>query len=78
MITLEHRALRRMLCEEGVGIALDRVEDLAAALAEADAGALRARIAAARERFTVEHEIERIAALYREVVDVAATEALAR
>ena len=70
MITLEHRALRRMLGEEGVGIALDRVEDLAAALAEADAGALRARIAAARERFTVEHEIGRIAALYREVADV--------
>jgi glycosyltransferase involved in cell wall biosynthesis len=78
VITLEHRALRRVLREEGVGIALDGVEDLAAALAEADAGALRARIAAARERFTVEHQIERIATLYREVVDVAATEALAR
>jgi glycosyltransferase involved in cell wall biosynthesis len=77
VITLGHRALRRTLREEGVGIALDRVEDLAAALAEADAGALRARIAAARQRFTVEHEIERIAALYREVADTAATEALA-
>ncbi len=74
VITLEHRALRRTLREEGAGIALDRVEDLAAALAETDAGALRARIMAARERFTVEHEIERIAALYREV----ASRALAR
>jgi glycosyltransferase involved in cell wall biosynthesis len=78
VITLEHRALRRMLREEGVGIALDRVEDLAAALAEADAGALRDRIAAARERFTVEHEIDRIAALYREVADTIPSEPLAR
>ena len=78
MITLEHRALRRMLQAEGVGIALDRVEDLAAALAAADVDALRARVAAARERFTVEHEIDRIAALYREVADTVATGALAR
>ena len=78
VITLEHRALRRMLREEGVGIALDRVEDLAPALAAADAGALRARVAAARARFTVEHEIDRVAALYREVVDTVTTGALAR
>ena len=78
VITLEHRALRRMLQAEGVGIALDRVEDLAAALAAADVDALRARVAAARERFTVEHEIDRIAALYREVADTVATGALAR
>ncbi len=78
VITLEHRALRRMLREERVGIALDRVEDLGAALAAADYGALRARVAASRERFTVEHEIDRIAALYREVGDTVATGALAR
>ena len=77
MLTLEHRALRRLLREEGVGIALDRVEDLAAALAAADAAGLRRRVAAARERFTVEHEIDRIAALYREVADMVAGEALA-
>jgi glycosyltransferase involved in cell wall biosynthesis len=68
VITLQHRALRRMLREEGVGIALDRVEDLAAAVASADVAALRERVAAGRERFTVEHHIGRIAALYREVV----------
>ena len=72
VITLQHRALRRMLREQGLGIALERVEDLASALAEADAGALRDRIATARARFTVEHEIDRIAALYREVVDAVA------
>ena len=78
VITLEHKALRRMLAQEGVGIALDRVEDLAGALAGADVGALRARVAAARERFTVEHEIDRIAALYREVAGPVASQPLAR
>ena len=34
VITLRHRALRRMLSEEGVGIALDDVGELAAALAD--------------------------------------------
>jgi glycosyltransferase involved in cell wall biosynthesis len=77
VITLEHRALRRMLLEEGVGIALADVSDLSCALAEADVGALRARVAAARERFTVEQQIGRIAGLYREVGRAAAPEALA-
>jgi glycosyltransferase involved in cell wall biosynthesis len=67
VITLRHRALRRMLRDEGVGIVLDDVGELAAALAEADVEALRRRVAAARERFTVEAQIGRIAALYREV-----------
>jgi glycosyltransferase involved in cell wall biosynthesis len=69
VITLEHRALRRMLREEGVGLALDSVGELAETLARADVAALRARVAAGRDRFTVEHEIERIAALYRDVCD---------
>ena len=67
VITLGHRALRRMLREEGVGIALGSVSELAEALAGADAAGLRERVAAGRERYTVEHEIERIAALYRDV-----------
>ncbi len=78
VITLEHRALRRTLREEGVGIALDDVRDLAAALTSVDVATLRRRVAERREHFTVDHALERIAALYREVVDVAATEALAR
>ena len=67
VITLRHRALRRMLRDEGVGIALDDVGELATALAEADVEGLRRRVAAARDRFTVETQIARIAALYREV-----------
>jgi glycosyltransferase involved in cell wall biosynthesis len=68
VITLRHRALRRMLGEEGVGIALDDVGELAAALSGADVAALRRRVAERRERYTVETQIGRIAALYREVV----------
>ena len=71
MITLQHRALRRMLGEEGVGIALDDVGELAAALASADVAALRRRVAERRERYTVESQIQRIAALYAEVAGAA-------
>ena len=53
--------------EQGVGIALDSVSELGAALREADVGALRSRVAAARGRVTVEGQIGRIAALYRDV-----------
>lgn len=77
VITLEHRALRRMVQEEGVGVALADVSELSAVLAETDAGELRARVAAARERFTVENQIGRIARLYREVTDPVAPGALA-
>ena len=54
-----------MLGAEGVGIALDDVGDLAAALAAADVAALRARVAERRARYTVEAQIGQIAALYR-------------
>jgi glycosyltransferase involved in cell wall biosynthesis len=67
VITLQHRALRRMLGEEGVGIALDSVADLGAALASVHVAALRARVAARRERYTVEAHIGRIAELYRDL-----------
>jgi hypothetical protein len=56
-----------MLREEGVGLALDRVEDLAAALAAADVAALRRRVADVRARLTVKAQIGRIAELYRDV-----------
>ena len=50
-------ALRRMLGEEGVGIALDDVGELASALASADVAGLRRRVAERRERYTVESQI---------------------
>jgi glycosyltransferase involved in cell wall biosynthesis len=67
VITLRHRALRRMLREEAVGVGLDDVGDLAAALASVDVAALRRRVAERRERYTVEAQIGRIAAVYRDV-----------
>ncbi len=67
VITLQHTALRRMLGEEGVGIALGDVGELAEAVAAADITALRRRVAARRERYTVESQVSRIAALYDEV-----------
>ena len=62
VITLGHRALRRMLREDGVGIALDDVT-IAAALPSVDVAALRQRVAERRERYTVEAQIGRVAAL---------------
>jgi glycosyltransferase involved in cell wall biosynthesis len=67
VVTLRHRALRRTLDEEGVGIALDDVGELAAALAAADVTALRRRVAERRGHYTVEGQIGRVAALYRDV-----------
>ena len=67
VITLQHRAMQRMLRDEGVGIALDDVQELAAALVSVDVAALRRRVAERRERYTVEAQIARIAALYRDV-----------
>jgi glycosyltransferase involved in cell wall biosynthesis len=68
VLTLRHRALRRMLRDEGVGIALDDVRDLAAALTSVDVAALRRRVAERRERYTVEAQISRIAALYEDLL----------
>jgi glycosyltransferase involved in cell wall biosynthesis len=67
VVTLQHRALRRMLHEEGVGIALDDVGELAEAVAEADLAGLRRRVAERRARYTVEAQIGTIAELYRDV-----------
>jgi glycosyltransferase involved in cell wall biosynthesis len=72
VITLRHRALRRMLGEEGVGVAVDDVTQVAEALAAADVTALRRRVAERRGHYTVEGQIGRIAALYRDVAAGAA------
>jgi glycosyltransferase involved in cell wall biosynthesis len=68
VLTLDHRAIRRFLAEHGLGIGLESPSDLPAALARCDADELRRRVAAARYSFTVEANIDRLAALYEEVV----------
>jgi glycosyltransferase involved in cell wall biosynthesis len=66
VITLRpgHRALCRLLCEHGVGIALDDVAQLPAALRDLDLPALRRRVAAVRMRLTTEANIDRLLQLY--------------
>jgi glycosyltransferase involved in cell wall biosynthesis len=67
VITLPHRALARLVDEERIGVVLDRVEDLAAALAALDVPTLRRRVAAVRGRFTVEGNMGQILGLYDEL-----------
>jgi glycosyltransferase involved in cell wall biosynthesis len=62
-----HRALRRLIEEEGVGLVVERAADLAEAVAATDLGALRERVAGQRARFTVEGHIGALAGLYDEV-----------
>jgi glycosyltransferase involved in cell wall biosynthesis len=67
VLTLGHRALARLVEEEGVGASLDALDDLPARLKALDLPALRRRVAAARHGLTVEANIGRIADLYEAV-----------
>jgi glycosyltransferase involved in cell wall biosynthesis len=67
-VTLEHRALRRFVRGRGVGLALTRVEELGAALAGADLGELRRRVAAVRGSFTIEANGGAVVRLYDELL----------
>ena len=68
VLTLNHRALRRLLRERGWGISLDRPEDLGPELARRDLEKLRRRVSAARADLTVEANIARVAELYEALV----------
>ena len=68
VLTLDHRAITRFLGERGLGIALSSPRDLPAELARRDVEKLRRRVAAARPSFTVEANIDRVAALYDDLV----------
>jgi glycosyltransferase involved in cell wall biosynthesis len=64
VITLGHRAIKRFVEREGVGIALETVGDLDARLAEADPAELRRRVEQARPALTVEANITRLIDFY--------------
>ena len=64
-----HRALRRLVETEGVGVVVDDPGDLPAALEAADLDALRSVVAERRHRFTVEGHIGALVAFYRHVRD---------
>ncbi|MGE4176077.1 MAG: glycosyltransferase [Thermoleophilia bacterium] len=63
-----HRALRRLVEDEGVGFVVSHPADLGATLDRVDLDALRARVADRRHRFTVEGHIGDLLAFYREVI----------
>lgn len=64
VITLGHRAMKRLVEEAGVGISLESVDELGARLADADVAALRERVARVRLDFTVEENIGRLTDFY--------------
>ena len=64
VLTLRHAALAAFVDEHGVGLVLDSVYDLSGRLEQADVPALRTRVAATRERFTMGANIATILDLY--------------
>jgi glycosyltransferase involved in cell wall biosynthesis len=67
VLTMGHRALDRLVTEEGVGATLATLDDLESQLASLDLPALRRRTAETRHRFTVEAHVDRLCALYDQV-----------
>jgi glycosyltransferase involved in cell wall biosynthesis len=67
VLTLQHRALSRLVDDGCLGLSLTTVDDLGGQLAEVDIAQLRRRIAAARLEFTTEANIHRLAELYEAV-----------
>ena len=67
VLTLQHRALVRLLGDGCLGLSLASLKDLVGQLAAVDVAALRRRIAAARLELTVEANIHRLAGLYEVV-----------
>lgn len=68
VLTLGHRALKRFVEDEGVGVSLPSLDGLAAQLAGLDVVALRRQVAASRARLTVEANIGRVTDLYDRLV----------
>ena len=64
-----HRALRRLVEDEGVGFVVTHAGGLGALLARLDLNRLRTRVAERRHRFTVEGHIGDLLAFYHDVVE---------
>jgi glycosyltransferase involved in cell wall biosynthesis len=64
VITLGHEAIKRFVEEQGVGIALESIDELESRLAEEDLPALRRRVEQARPALTVEANIGRLTDFY--------------
>jgi glycosyltransferase involved in cell wall biosynthesis len=68
VLTLRHRALARFVTEEGVGVSLASLDDLAERVAALDLVALRQRVAERRDRYTIEGAVDQIVELYQGVL----------
>jgi glycosyltransferase involved in cell wall biosynthesis len=68
VLTLDHRALVRLIRESGAGVALDGLDDLPGRLGELDLAELRRCAAAARGRLTVEANVAAVAELYETLI----------
>jgi glycosyltransferase involved in cell wall biosynthesis len=64
VITLGHRAIKRFVEGEGLGVALATVDELDARLGEVDLPALRKRVERARSALTIEANIGRLTEFY--------------
>ena len=64
-----HRALRRLVEDEGVGFVVTNAGDLGAMLARLDLDRMRTRVAERRHRFTVEGHVGDLVAFYGDVVE---------
>jgi hypothetical protein len=64
VLTLQHRALSRLIGDLRVGLTLTTLDDLAGQLAAVNVVELRRRIARARHELTVEANIHRLTELY--------------
>jgi glycosyltransferase involved in cell wall biosynthesis len=68
VLTLEHRALSRLISDSGFGLSLRTFDDLIGQLTAVDLVVVRGRIAAARLELTVEANIHRLVELYETIV----------
>lgn len=65
VLAFPHRAIRRLLTDDGLGIVVAHPREIAAELLRWDVTELRRRVAAARSRLTIEANIHRLVELYR-------------
>jgi glycosyltransferase involved in cell wall biosynthesis len=68
VLTLEHRALSRLVGNGGLGLSLATLDDLVGQLAALDLVEVRRRIASARLQLTVEANIHRLSELYETII----------
>jgi glycosyltransferase involved in cell wall biosynthesis len=65
VLAFPHRAIHRLLTDDGLGIVVAHPREIAAELLRWDVTELRRRVAAARSRLTIEANIHRLVELYR-------------